>query len=174
MRTVTSSSLEKRENYALVALRLHLVIGITNPDPSMIREEKSDLSRGSAESNPLTYYERYCMVKAALRAEGFSEDDFSIVPFPVNIPDFYKCYVPMDAVFFITIYDDWGREKKRRFEAMNLKVHVLRDVSESEKGISATDVRKLMASGGDWKGLVPKAVAELADKLNLPERFRNI
>ena len=34
-----------------------------------------------------------------------------------------------------------------------------------EKEVEATDVRLLMASGGDWRSLVPAAVAKVIDRI---------
>ena len=48
------------------ALCRHLVVGITNPDPVLTKKEDSDPERDSAAANPLTYYERYLLVKTAL------------------------------------------------------------------------------------------------------------
>ena len=48
------------------------------------------------------------MVVAALTDEGVDSHDFSVVPFPINLPELYRYYVPMEAVFFITICDAWG------------------------------------------------------------------
>ncbi|MEJ2698658.1 MAG: nicotinate-nucleotide adenylyltransferase, partial [Desulfuromonadales bacterium] len=40
----------------------HLVVGITNPDPHLTREDPADQHRHSPLANPLTYWERYLMV----------------------------------------------------------------------------------------------------------------
>ena len=59
-------------------------------------------------------------------------------PLPINLPEYYRCYVPMDAVFFLSIYDDWGRRKKRYFESLGLKIHILWEVEPQQKGISGS------------------------------------
>ena len=40
-----------------------LVIGITNPDPTLTRTDPADLSRSAATANPLTYFERCIMAR---------------------------------------------------------------------------------------------------------------
>jgi len=90
----------------------HLVVGITNPDPFLTRQEDADPNRSAPQANPLTYYERYVMVGSALDEAWVSPREFSIVPFPINIPKLYKYYVPMDAVFFLSIYDKWEKKIK--------------------------------------------------------------
>ncbi|GAG96495.1 unnamed protein product, partial [marine sediment metagenome] len=68
------------------------------------------------------------MTQAALLEQGLRLTEFSIVPFPINVPELIKYYVPLDAIFFLTIYDDWGRQKKDYFQALGLKIHVLWEV----------------------------------------------
>jgi hypothetical protein len=68
----------------------HLVVGITNPDPILSREDDADPRRSTSMANPLTYFERYTMAKAVLIGEGVADDAFSVVPFPINIPELYR------------------------------------------------------------------------------------
>lgn len=77
----------------------------------------------------------------------------------------------MDAVFFLTIYDDWGRQKKEYFKELDLDIHVLREVTPAEKGLNASDIRKLMADNRPWEHLVPPACADLLNQWNIPERL---
>ena len=156
------------------ALCRHLVVGITNPDPSQVKDESSDLKRSSLIANPLTYFERYRLVRAALTEAGIGLDAFSVVPLPINQPEHYQYYVPLTAVFFLSIYDDWGRQKKTYFESLRLKVHVLWEVAPEEKGISGSDVRRRMTAGLPWEHLVPGSVALLLKKWNLSQRLRSM
>lgn len=149
----------------------HLVVAITNPEPEMIRPEAADPQRSSEEANPLTYYERYQLVRAALTEAGVPPADLSIVPLPISQPERYRPYVPLDAVFFLSIYDDWGRKKQDYFARLGLKVHVLRDVPAEEKGLSASEVRRRMRAGEPWKHLVPASVAELLESWQVAERL---
>lgn len=152
----------------------HLVVGVTNPDPSHTRNESADPKRGEASANPLTYWERLCLVRAALRGAGLAWEEFSVTPLPVNVPELYHHYVPMDAAFFLTIYDDWGRAKLARFRELGLKTEVMWERPAEQKGISGVRVRRAMAEGGDWKSLVPPEVAALAESWDLPQRLRNL
>ena len=159
--------------YLLAGLRLcnHLVIGVTNPDPLLSREEDADPIRGRSESNPLTYYERYVMLRRAMEEAGVPAEDFSVVPFPVNMPELYPYYVPMEAVFFLTIYDDWGKRKREIFEVLGLNIHVLWEVPLERKGISGKDVRALMVEEGPWQALVPTSVRSLMEQWRIPDRL---
>lgn len=157
-----------------MALCRHLVVGITNPDPLLTRDDDADRKRSTARANPLTYYERYLLVQAALESAGVPSGRFSIVPFPINLPELYRYYVPLDAVFFLTIYDDWGRRKLEQFQGLGLAVHILRDVPPQEKGISAVDIRTRLLQGEPWQHLVPPAVAALINQWDIAARLRSL
>ena len=150
----------------------HLVVGITNPDPFLTRQEDADPNRSAPQANPLTYYERYVMVGSALDEAWVSPREFSIVPFPINLPKLYKYYVPMDAVFFLSIYDKWGKKKLNMFKAQGLETNVLWEVPPEKKGISASDVRAGIKNGGSWEHLAPPSVSELIKKWNIVDRLK--
>jgi len=159
--------------YLLAAKRLcrYLVVGITNPDPLLTRDDPADTNRSSTLSNPFTFYERHSMIRSALVDAGVPLSDFSPVPLPVNFPELYRYYVPMDAVFFITIYDDWGRKKLHFFTSLGLKIHVLREVRPEDKGISGSDVRQKILGGDTWEHLVPRSTAALIKKWRIHDRL---
>ena len=161
--------------YLLAGIKLcnHLVIGITNPDPALIEEEPSDKNRSTPHANPLTYYERLQLIRAALVESGVALDAFTIVPLPISMPDRYRHYVPLDAVFFLSIYDDWGRRKKQYFESLGLDVHVLWEVEHKDKGLSGSAIRVKMAQGQCWEDAVPSSVAVLLKAWAIPDRLRN-
>jgi len=156
------------------ALCRHLVVGITNPDPLLTAEDTSDPDRSSSLSNPLTYWERFLLVNAALEENGFSRQQFSVVPLPINHPWAYQYYVPLKAVFFLSMYDDWTRKKLELFKSLNLKIHILRDVPPEEKGLSATEIRQRIVTGQTWKHMVPAGVYGLLEKWNISDRLKKI
>lgn len=149
----------------------HLVVGITNPDPTLTRDDPADMARSSPHANPLTYFERYTMVRAALLESGINLSDFSIVPFPINIPHMYKYYVPMDATFFLTIYDSWGEKKLRQFESLGLTVEVLWKRPPEEKGLRAVEIRSRMMKAEPWEHLVPPSTAGFMKAWDIPSRL---
>jgi nicotinamide-nucleotide adenylyltransferase len=120
----------------------------------------------------MTYYERYVMVRDTLLENGLELPEFSIVPFPINVPELLKYYVPMDALFFLSIYDGWGRQKKEYLESLGLKVHVLWEVTLEEKGLSGSDIRNSMLKGEPWEHLLPVAVVKLVKKWKIITRIR--
>jgi nicotinamide-nucleotide adenylyltransferase len=152
----------------------HLVVGITNPDPSHTRDDPTDPQRSSPVANPLTYLERHQLVHSAFLEAGLNLQDFTIVPFPINFPDLYRYYLPLDAVFFLTIYDAWGRSKLNRFQEMGLKTEVLWERALTDKGQRATDIRRFMIGGQPWEHLVPAANVALLKSWGIPERLRRL
>ncbi len=162
--------------YLLAAHRLcdHLIVGITNPDPTQSRPDSADTQRTLPIANPLTYYERYLLVRAVLEEAGCAPGSFSIVPLPISFPERYCYYVPMDALFFVSIYDGWGQRKLDFFKSLHLRTHVLWKVDYTKKGISGSDVRSLMMQGENWEHLVPPASACLLRAWGIAERLKRI
>ncbi|KKN62078.1 hypothetical protein LCGC14_0515730 [marine sediment metagenome] len=152
----------------------YLVVGITNPDPSLTRDSEANPHRSTPQSNPLTYYERYVMTQAALLEHGLILSQFSIVPLPINLPELIKYYVPLDAIFFLTIYDKWGRQKREYFQSLGLKIHVLWEVTLENKGLSSSDIRESMKVGKKWEHLVPSSVAKLMKEWGIAQRLKEI
>jgi nicotinamide-nucleotide adenylyltransferase len=160
--------------YLLAGMSLcrHLVVGITNPDPLLTKDESVDPQRSNPLANPLTYFERYLMVRAVLEETGIEASRYSVVPFPINLPELYKFYVPLDAMFFLSIYDDWGKRKREYFTSLGLATHALREVPTAQKGLSASDIRRRMARNEPWQELVPPAVARLMQQWAIPRRLQ--
>jgi nicotinamide-nucleotide adenylyltransferase len=152
----------------------YLVVGITNPDPSLTRDSDTNPHRSTPFANPLTYYERYLMTQAALIEQGLRLTEFSIVPFPINVPELIKYYVPLDAIFFLTIYDDWGRQKREYLQSLGLKIHVLWEVPIEQKGLSSSDIRESMMKGEKWEHHVPSSVAKLMKQWKIAKRLKQM
>ncbi|MDD3473593.1 MAG: nicotinate-nucleotide adenylyltransferase [Syntrophaceae bacterium] len=152
----------------------HLVIGITNPDPSLTSSDATNLERSLDSSNPLSYLERYWLVKAALIEEGMDYTQFSVIPFPINFPKLYRYYVPVEAMFYLTIYDDWGRRKLQLLSENGLRTEILWDRPADQKGLTGSRIRNLIADGGKWESFVPLSVAELIKKWNIASRLKKL
>lgn len=152
----------------------HLVVGITNPDPILSREDDADPTRSTLLANPLTYFERYTLATSVLSGEGIKNDDFSVVPFPVNLPELYRYYVPMDAVFLITICDRWGERKLDLLAGQGLNVEVMWRRTPDTKGLTGSEVRRRMVRGEPWEHLVPTCAARLLAKWQIPARLKGM
>jgi nicotinamide mononucleotide adenylyltransferase len=150
----------------------HLVVGITNPDPILTKGDSTDPQRSDPAANPLTFFERYQLVRASLEEANIAHGDFSVAPFPINFPELYKYYVPLDAVFYLTIYDQWGRKKLDMFRSLGLKTEVMWEKAHEEKGITGAEVRRLMELDEPWEHLAPPSVAALLKLWRIPDRLR--
>jgi len=152
----------------------YLIVGITNPDPTLTKRDEADPARSAPEANPLTYLERQEMLRAAMLEAGLRPDDFAIVPFPINFPEPYDYYGPLDAVFYLTIYDRWGERKLEMFRRLDLETDVMWRRPVAEKGITSTEVRRLIAAGEPWEQLVPSCVAPILKQLNIVKRITDV
>lgn len=149
-----------------------LFIGITNPDPMLTAREPTNPARSLPLANPLTFYERLIMLREAMLEARVPRKEFDIVPFPINYPNHLKSYVPKDALYFLTIYDDWGRTKLKLLQSLGLETEVMWERGMTERLTSGTEVRQLIVSDGDWQHLVPRSVAKLVEDFRLGQRIR--
>ena len=154
------------------ALCDRLIVGVTNPDESSTTDEPSDPHRSDARNNPLTYAEREAMIRAALTEAGVPKTDFDVIPFPICKPEQVAAIAPRDAVYYLTIYDDWGPGKTEPFQGAG---------TDHPRHVGAAPVPKgpwpartcagPSAKGAKYRSIVPPAVADMVEKWNLQERF---
>jgi nicotinamide-nucleotide adenylyltransferase len=149
-----------------------LVIGITNSDSRLIREDPSDERRSKPSSNPLTYFERLLIIQDAFMNEGIRASEFCITPFPINVPELIKYYVPMDAIFFLRIYDAWGEKKYKILKSLGLNLEIL--WRRSKKVITGTEVRNRIAQNKPWEHLVPPATVRVIKQFNIDIRIKKL
>lgn len=149
----------------------HLVIGICNPDYLHYKYSKENPHRSLRNANPFSYYERFQMIKGTLLDYGVSRDKFDIVPFPINMPDLIFNYTPRNAIYFMTIYDSWGYKKKKLLESIGCNVSVLWETDLNGKGISGSDVRRLITEGNAWQEYVPDFVYHYIIEQGLTQRI---
>jgi nicotinamide mononucleotide adenylyltransferase len=145
-----------------------VIVGITNPDPSVIVQEKLNAHRHLPEENPFTFTERLMMIQATLREEGYPMERIFIVPFPIHHSERWRHYVPQGTAMFVVAYSPWEMRKAERMKQAGLEV-VMED--SLSKGISGQKIRKLIATGGDWQQFVPPAVARFISKRGDVGRF---
>jgi nicotinamide-nucleotide adenylyltransferase len=151
-----------------------LYIGITNPDPGLTRQHETDLKRSKIEENPFTYYERVAMIKNAMIEAGIGIGEFEIVPFPINVPELIQYYVPLDALFFVTIYDDWGRHKLETLLSLGVKTDLMWTRTLEERFTTGKEVRNLIANEEKWEHLLPDSVASYIKINNLDLRIKKL
>lgn len=150
-----------------------LFIGISIPDPRYGPDLAYD-HRATEVSNPFTYFERLIMIRKALLESGVKQDEFEMVPFPVDQLEYLKYYVPFDAVFFVTIYDNWGWKKADMFKDMGLDVEIMWERSMEDRFTSGSEIRERIAFKKPWKHLVPPQVYEYIRKKSLERRVAEL
>ena len=137
----------------------HLIIGITNHNPGQDKAKcHEDPERTVTFNNPLTYYERYKMIKYVLEEQGYPPSFYDIVPFPIEEPIYLHNYIPLEALHFITIYDDWGRKKENTLREAGYETEVLKIGTLYDKIMSGTMIRQLIREGKEWNHLVSPSV----------------
>ncbi len=151
-----------------------LFIGLTNPDSMHTRETIHDIGRGERSANPLTYFERYEMIRAALKDFKIPEAQYDILPFPISCPEYLLQYVPKDAVYYMGIYDAWDEEKYKTLQSLGLKTEILWRRPIEAKGVTASQVRNYIATGQEWSHLVPRSVYRYLTENELDKRIRRL
>jgi nicotinamide-nucleotide adenylyltransferase/phosphinothricin biosynthesis protein PhpF len=133
-----------------------LYVGLANSDPSHVRFDSSAPHRDLEDSNPFLYCERMEMVLGSLEEAGIDLRHLRIVPFPINKPEILHYYVPLEAIQFITIYDDWGDRKLAVLEERGYKTSVL--WRRTAKFTTGSHVRAFLRGGRSIADLVPAFV----------------
>lgn len=151
-----------------------LYIGISNPDTMHTKDSPNDIRRSEKSSNPLTYFERFQMIRGAMAEFGVPESEYDIIPFPINTPEYILNYSPKDAVYYLTIYDAWGEEKYKILQELGVLVEVLWRKDGSEKGITSSEIRRHIALGEEWSSLVPKSVYCYLTENGLDQRIARL
>lgn len=152
----------------------HLIIGVSNPDVALTRHTAANPHRDAPLSNPLTYYERMVMIRGSMVEYGVSLEEFGIVPFPICYPELLFNYVPKEAMFYMTIYDEWSEEKKRALEELGCQVEVMWQKPAEEKEMSATEVRSNIIHDRLWEHEVPKFVYRYIMEHGIDRRLKEL
>ena len=145
----------------------HPLIKLTNPAHNAYSVEETNPNRNLDSSNPFTYYQRYVMIKNSLLEYGFRQNEFDIIPFPIENPDLLLQFIPSPARHYITIYDAWGEKKYNMLRGLGLDVEILWTRRNSERFTSGTEVRRRIRANEDWVDLVPPAVFKFIQENDL-------
>ncbi|MCL2234592.1 MAG: nicotinate-nucleotide adenylyltransferase [Firmicutes bacterium] len=151
-----------------------LIAGITNYDLlNVVKNLDLTNTRMSIQSNLFTFYERFVMIKESLLESGVGLDKFEIVPFPIERVENIRNFVSLDAIFYVTIYDDWGKEKLKILQNLEVETEVMWEKTIRERLTSGTEIRKITANE-KWEHLVSKTVFDYITKNKLDKRIRSI
>ena len=80
---------------------------------------EEDNYRVRRSANPLTYIERYEMLRDTLLNFGVPREEFEIIPFPIDRVEYLGQYLPEGAVCFMSICDEWTANNEKRLRSWN-------------------------------------------------------
>lgn len=141
----------------------HVVVGITNPSLGRLTGERTSGHRHRADANPYTWFERAEMVAASVaEAPAYAGHTVRVVPFDVSDPAVWTDFLPRGAGHLVTLNEPWDQEKYRRFKEAG---HPVEAIGGNPGRVTATEVRRRMAAGEDWRVLVPHGTAAVIDGL---------
>ncbi len=103
------------------------------------------------------------MIREAVIEDRVPLERVLIIPFPVNLPDRWRYYLPPDVTHYVRVFSEWEQAKVDRLREYGYAAEVLQP--GAAKQIEATEVRRRMAEGEDWAELVPPAVARVISQL---------
>jgi len=122
--------------------------------------------------NPFTVGERLTMIRKALEEAGISASRCWIVPVPdVHVHMMWVAEVVGYTPKFEVVYANEPLTRRLFIEA-GFKV---KPVPFHQREVySATEIRKRMLKGKNWKTLVPKSVAKFIEEIDGMQRLRDL
>ena len=145
--------------HTALGLAQRVVIGVTNPDPTMLHRHAASAHRHLPDANPFTYEERSAMITAALATDSVSPERVRIVPFPLESAADWPSLLPPGTPQLVRVFSDWEREKVRRFDGAGYPAIVLEGNPLTR--ISGTEIRRRLACDEPWEQWVPPGAREL-------------
>lgn len=138
-----------------------VIVGITNPDVrSLVRDPQSP-HRHRQDANPFSYFERQEMIARSL--ETLSESRFAIVPFPLDAPSLWHDYIPPDAVQLVRTFAKWEDRKVELLRSGGYEVRAI--PGDVRSRIAASDVRRAIAAGDDWRQNLPEGTVAVLSEI---------
>ena len=121
--------------------------------------------RNTAESNPLTYFDRVRLITAALNGVEIGASRFSFTPFPIETPDKLTEFVPLNVPCYTTHFNEWNERKIALLKEIGYSVALLRvSKPDSIRVATGSEIRKMIRAKDDrWRGFVPPEVARLIE-----------
>lgn len=152
----------------------HLLVvqGMTKVCGRIIIGISSSQESGTAES-PFTAVERRDMIQRSLQAKDLiPKNDIMFIEIPDLPGDDAGWAKKIIELCDGPVHQIWtGNESvKKSFEGTGVEIKMIREVP----GISATEVRKRIKEGGDWKSLVPGEVAATIESIEGVARIKSL
>jgi len=122
--------------------------------------------------NPFTAGERYVMVKDALNEMGIPSAKYHLLPVPDSpMHSVWVAQIESYAPPFSVVYSN-DSLTRRLFKELGIPVE--RVEFYRREVYSATEVRRRMLSGQDWRELIPPSVAKNIERIGGVERLKEL
>lgn len=122
--------------------------------------------------NPFTTGERMTMIRLALIENSIPLEKVWIIPIPdINNNNLWVSHVEALSPNFNVVFSN-NSLVKLLFERAGYKVNPIPFIQRNE--FSATHIRNLMLTNGNWKELVPKSVSEFIEKIDGVKRLQKL
>ena len=137
-----------------------------------LKPSPNDKHRENKSDNPLTYFERFELIRDSLFEAGLTPNQFAIMPFPIDTPQLLQEFIPTNITLFTTVNDSWNEHKIDILKEYGYDVVVL---WERKKGVVGSNVRELIYHDNPkWVSLVPKSVASYLERINIANRIKSL
>jgi cytidyltransferase-like protein len=121
--------------------------------------------------NPLTLWERFCMIQDVVRAESWTD---RVTALGIPRPDVYwkiaSSFYPTRRFICVTDKDEYERSKVSFWHSLGEEVRVV--PSANLPMISATKVKQLIKTTDEWSKMMHEVNVDFFAKVKGPERFR--
>jgi nicotinamide mononucleotide adenylyltransferase len=146
-----------------------VIIGITNPDGRSLQVVPTSSHRHRADANPYGFLSRKRMIDAALTRAGVPGDRYDVVPFPLDAPETWSSYIPLETTQVVRVYSEWESVKAAGLAGGGYPVLELQGDIASR--VSGTEVRSALREGRAWQHLVPDGARQVLEGINARARF---
>ena len=148
-----------------------LWVGITQSNIYSLDQSPVDPHRQSAINNPLTFFERFLIIQKALLDTNIEREEFGIIPFPVDSPEYLPNFLPVSIPIFTVVCDEWNTHKTDVLRQHGYKVIVLWE--DRNKDIIGTHIREEISLGKhSWKAQVPAATVSIIEQYGIDKRIQ--
>jgi nicotinamide-nucleotide adenylyltransferase len=135
----------------------HVVVAVTNADPSWRVPVEEAPHRHTANANPFSYEQRVEMILAATVLIA-PPDSITVVPFPIQDKTRWLEILPAETHCWVRQRGPW---EQRKIAELSRVFHV-RSVPAVPSEVSGSVIRRLLATGDEsWRDLVVPRVADL-------------
>lgn len=151
----------------------HLIVGITSVHLEALSLNEGGHHRSLASANPLTFQERKEMIKDCLLCEGYNAQDFSIIPFPIEIPEGLPAELDLDIPIYMVIREEWNKQKITLLKEIGYQIEVL--FEDYDKLITGSMIRSMILEKDEsWRSMVPVSVASYLDDVDIFNKLSHL